>query len=326
MNPKNLTVKIERTPAQVELVKKLGSKNKMESMAAAEAIASILPAPILAVIEQAAIISSLYANMTYAAGEAPKIDLDPYFDVRNKQFVQVWSQVMAGGTATNFSQGLQALFVQTFPLTSACSLNKSTLRAANLDYLGKMLTKMAQEILVQREINGANILMASMAAAKIDFDKTNTAVTNLPMRRTVVADIFQPADFNNILTAYDRVVSSWVGGTPVEGKNGIDILLGSPEWMGQVRSMAYQPVNTLVLIPPPALLHWLLPMNCVTRSSVLRASRSSSVSSCARSGKWVLVKTIIPCSVITWAHSHSWISRRPVPLRSFQLLKRLSSV
>lgn len=244
MNTKNLTIKIERTPEQVELVKKLGSRNKLESMAAAEAIASILPAPILQVIQQAAIISSLYATQTYDAGQAPMIDLDPYFDVRAKNLVNVWSQSQPGGTATNFSQGLSQMFVQTFPLNSAASANKNLLRAANLDYLGAVLTKATQEILVQQEVNAANILMASTAQARIDFDKSNNAATNLVIARSAVADIFQPADFNKILTAYDRVVASWVGGTPAGAKNGVDVLLGSPEWMGQIRAMAYNPVNT----------------------------------------------------------------------------------
>jgi hypothetical protein len=51
-------------------------------------------------------------------------------------------------------------------------------------------------------------------------------------------------DFNKIMTKYRRIVSSWVGGTPVGVNSSITDLFGSPEWMGQVRSIAYQPVNT----------------------------------------------------------------------------------
>jgi hypothetical protein len=244
MKKNPFTIKIERTDAQIDLVKKLGSRNKVESMAAAEAIAAILPQPILQVILQAALFSSLYTTQGYDAGTAPFVNLDPYFDIRAKNFVQVWSQFQPGGTATNFSQGLSQLFVQVAPLTSAVSANKNSLRAADLDYLGAVLTKMAQEVLVQQEINAAQVLMGSIAGARIDFNAANTATDNLIISRSTAANIFGPADFNNIMTKYDRVVSSFVGGTPMGGKNGIDTIVGSVEWMGQVRAMAYNPVNT----------------------------------------------------------------------------------
>lgn len=244
MNSKSLKVKIDRTDAQVDLVKKLGSKNKSESMAAAEALAAVLPQPILQVILQSAVISDLFALQTYDAGTPASIDLDPYFDVRAKNLVQVWGQSQPGGTATNFVQGLSQLYVHTFPMDSAISMNKNALRAAKLDYLGASLTKMTQEVLVQAEANNANILMGSLAGARIDFDKTNNAVTNLTLARSNAAGVFSIADFNTLVTNYDRVVSSWVGGTPSVDKGGITVLLGSPEWMGQVRALAYQPVNT----------------------------------------------------------------------------------
>lgn len=244
MNSKSLKVKIERTDAQVDLVRKLGSKSKTESLAAAEALAAVLPQPVLQVILQSSVISDLFGLQSYDAGSPSVIDLDPYFDVRAKNLVQVWGASQPGGTATNFVQGLSQLFVHTFPLDSAISMNKNALRAANLDYLGASLTKMTQEVLVQMELNNANILMGSLAGARIDFDKSNNAASNLTLARANAAGVFSIADFNTLITNYDRVVASWVGGTPQVDKGGITVLLGSPEWMGQVRGMAYQPVNT----------------------------------------------------------------------------------
>jgi hypothetical protein len=158
--------------------------------------------------------------------------------------VQVWSQSQPGGTATNFTQGLSQLIMQVFPLTSAISVNKNALRAADLDYLGAALSRMVQEVLVQQEVNAASILMGSLAGGRIDFDKSNTAATNLTLARTNTSGVFQMADFNKIMTAYDRVIASWAGGTPTLDKGGIDVLLGSPEFFGQVRSMSYQAQNT----------------------------------------------------------------------------------
>ncbi len=46
------------------------------------------------------------------------------------------------------------------------------------------------------------------------------------------------------MTKYRRIMTSWLGGTPVGVNQDITDLFGSPEWMGQIRSIAYQPVNT----------------------------------------------------------------------------------
>ena len=68
MKKNPLKIDIKRTDAQVELVKKLGSRNKAESMAAQEAVAQVLAQPILQVIEQAPVISNLFSTTTYDEG------------------------------------------------------------------------------------------------------------------------------------------------------------------------------------------------------------------------------------------------------------------
>jgi hypothetical protein len=54
------------------------------------------------------------------------------------------------------------------------------------------------------------------------------------------------ADFNAMMIKYRRILTSWVGGTPVGVRASLTDLFGSPEWMGQIRAMAYQPSNTRV--------------------------------------------------------------------------------
>ena len=246
MNPKKRTLKIDfaKTPEQVALVKKLGSKHKLESLAAAEALAAIMARPILQVIEQAPVISNLYTTLTYSEGQAPVIPLDPYFDVRARNFLTVWTQSQPGGTAMNFTQGQSDLYVQTYPIYSEVAMNKNWLRAGNIDYLAANLTRLVQEVLLVQEANAAFILFNSLAAARIDGNAANNATNNLTLVRADTANVFQLDDFNNIMIGYDRTTASWVGGTPVNDQRSITDLLGSPEWMGQIRSIAYQPQNT----------------------------------------------------------------------------------
>lgn len=243
---RNLKITFAKTPEQKALVVKMGSKNKLESMAASEALAAVLARPILQVIEQAPVISNLYTTLTYDAGTPAVIPLDPYFDVRARNFLTIWTQSQPGGNAMNFTQGQSDLYVQTYPLYGEVAMNKNWLRAGNIDYLAANMTRIVQEVLLVQETNAAFVLFNSLPNARIDGNSANTATNNITMARSATAGVFQLDDFNTIMIGYDRTTASWVGGTPVNERRSITDLLGSPEWMGQVRSIAYQPQNTRV--------------------------------------------------------------------------------
>ena len=232
-------IEIKRTPEQVELIKKMGSKNKLESMAAQEAFASAIAPVILAVVEQAPVISNMYSNRPFAEGTAPSVPLDVLFDIRDRNFIQVTTQTQAGGLPTNFVHGLDELFLSVYELDSSVSMYKKYARDARLDVVAALLLRMAQEILVRQEINGASILMNALASAKGQTSGTPqiNAATN--------AGIFGLNDLNRLIVLAARSRPSWVGGTPVGGQ-AITDLLGSPEFFAQIRAIAYQPVNTQV--------------------------------------------------------------------------------
>lgn len=244
MNKRKFKVEFARTPEQIALVKQMGSKKKLESMAAAEALAAVMTRPILQVIEQAPVISNMFTTQTFDEGTPASIPLDPYFDVRNRNFLNVWQQSQPGGTAMNFVQGATDLFVQTYPIYSEIAMNKNQLRAGRLDYLAANMTRIVQEVLLVQETNGAFVLLNSIPGSRIDGNGANTAVSNIPVGRSATAGVFQLDDFNTILIGYDRTTASWVGGTPVNDRRNVTDLLGSPEWMGQIRAIAYQPSNT----------------------------------------------------------------------------------
>lgn len=246
MNPRkrNLKVSFDRTPEQIALVKAMGSANRTESLAAMEAVAAVMTQPILQVIEQAPVISNLYSTLTYESGTPSSIPLDDYFDVRQRNFLNTWTASQPGGTATNFVQGATELYVQTYPIESAISMNKNYLRAGNINHLANQLTRLVQEVLLVQETNAAFVLFNSLAGARIDGNAANSATNNLTIARTAAADVFQMDDFNTIMEMYDNVTASWVGGTPVNDLREITDLLGSPKWMSQIRSIAYQPQNT----------------------------------------------------------------------------------
>jgi hypothetical protein len=232
-------INIKRTPEQVALVKQLGSKNKVESMAAQEAFAAFISDVLLQVVEAAPVISNLYTTKSYAEGTSPSLPLDVMFDIRDAGYLQVWTQTIAGGLPTNFVHGLDELMVSVYSLDSAVSMGKKYARNARLDVVAAVLERLAQEILIKQETNGASILLKASADAR------QQGTTSPQIIKTATANVFTLDDLNRLITLAARSRPSWVGSTPVTN-NAITDLIGSPEFMEQIRSIAYQPVNTRV--------------------------------------------------------------------------------
>jgi len=232
-------ISIKKTAEQVALVKQLGSKNKAESMAAQEVFAAFIGDVILQVVEQAPVISNLYTSKGFAEGTAPSLPLDVLFDIRDRNYIQVFTQSAAGGVPTSYLHGLDELMVSTYNLSSAVSFGKKYAREARLDVVAAIMERMAQEILVKQEINGASILCKASADARYDVAGVQTP----QIIRSQTADLFSLGDLNRLMTLAARSRPSWAGGTPVGG-NSLTDLIGSPEYFEQIRAISYQPVNT----------------------------------------------------------------------------------
>lgn len=245
-NKNFLKVEFDHTPEQLALAQKLGSKNKGESMAAAEAIAAVVAEPLLKVIQQAPVFSNQFNPQSYGPGEAPVITLSQLFDVKQPGYFQVFSTSVAGGLQTNEMTGANEMVVQVHSMDGSASLEKRYVRTQRprLNTISDALARLAQEVLLKNNLHATNVLMGALANSYIDGNSGNTGVSNLQIFRTATQGVFQIDDFNTIMTRYRRIVSSWVGGTPIGVNSEITDLFGSPEWMAQIRTIAYQPQNT----------------------------------------------------------------------------------
>jgi len=246
-NKKNLNylhVDIKLTPEQQSIVRELASNNRTESLAAQEAIAAAVNRPLLQIIEQAPVFANWFQLYSVGPNEAPKLPLSLFFDIKQRDYLHVFTQSMAGGMATNFVQGISDMYVSTYPYQGGASLDKSFIRSSNLQAVAQTLERLAQEVLILQNRNATNIIMASLAAARIDGNSSNTAVSNLEVIRARTAGVFGLQEFNDMKTKYRRVVASWVGGTPLGIKASLTDLAVSPEIMGQIRAISFQPQNT----------------------------------------------------------------------------------
>lgn len=246
MSKNFLKININYTPEQIALARKLGSNNRTESIAAAEAIAAVISEPLLKVIQQAPVFSNHFRKQTYGPDEPPVVPLTPLFDVKSPGYMLSFSVSQAGGLSTNQMTGANEAIVQPLNISAGASIDKKYMRSQRprLNVLADELQRLAQEILVKQNMYATSVLMAALANSFIDGNSANTATSNYQIYRTATAGTFTMDDFNTILTKYRRIVSSWTGGTPLGQPSKITDLFGSPEWMGQVRSIAYQPVNT----------------------------------------------------------------------------------
>lgn len=231
-----MKIKLENNENQVELIKAAGSKNRATSEAAMEVLASLVSPIIQTVIDAAASSQAIYTNLPYNQDSAPSIPLDLYID-KDVDYVRVWSQSIAGGLPTNHIQGLQELKFTTYQLDSAVSMLKQFARVGGLNNLARALNRVAQELLVKREINAFTPVLAAVAQASThNLSHVIGAAT---------AQTFQLDDLNKLLTRARKINAATINnGTPASPAKGLTDIFVSPEILEDIRSFVYQPLNT----------------------------------------------------------------------------------
>jgi hypothetical protein len=237
-------IKIKRDSDAAKLITQIGSKNKSESLAASEAFAAFIGGVIQTVLDQAPTMGNIFKQETFIEGASPSLPLDVYFDVKDRNFINVTTQAIPGGLATSEVKGLSEMFVSTYNLDSAISMPKKYAREARLNVLAAGMQRMAQEILVKQEINSASILFKALADGRYDAQGDGNE-DDFQVIRSSTANQFSLDEFNRLVTLISRSKGSWFNnGTPVGGGQSITHLLGSLEFLEQIRAIAYQPVNT----------------------------------------------------------------------------------
>ncbi len=236
-----MKINIQRTEDQLALVRAMGSNNREEAYEAQAAIAQLLAPVISEVINNAVTVGSLFTTIPFGEDDNPSIPLDLYYDITDEDYIQVYSQQVAGGLP--YSQVFPAhneLKFSTYTLDSALAFDKKYARKARLDVVSKTFTRLAQEVMLKQERTAFNVL----AAALVKGDTTSGSAGDHIIGSTAESR-FVLHDLNRLMTKAKRINSSFVGGTPVGGsKVGITDLLVSPEIIQEVRAMSYNPINT----------------------------------------------------------------------------------
>jgi len=237
-----MKITIKQTDDQLALIRAMGSNNREEAYEAQAAVAELLSPVVSEVINNAPTIGNLYSTISYGEYENPSLPLDLFHDINDENYIQVYSQQVAGGLP--YSQVFPAhneLKFSTYTLDSALAFDRKYVRSSRLDVVSKTFTRMAQEVLYKQTKTAFNVLATALVKGK---GNTNTAGSQVIA--STAADRFVLADFNNLITKSKRINSSFDHGTPIGGvRSGITDLLVSPEMVEELRAMAYNPINTV---------------------------------------------------------------------------------
>jgi len=234
-----MKIQLKNTPEQIELVKAMASRDKTVAYEAQAAVAKFIQPVLNKVIQQAPVLSNLFSELPFLPDDNPSIPMDLYYDVTDKDIVEIWSQKVAGGLASSeVVPTVSELKISTYTLDTAVSFDRKYAAKHRMDVIGKTFTRAAQEILNFQNKISASIIMASLANATTN-GKKHVQFSNAQNQ-------FVLADLNELLTLSKRIWTSWYGGTPEGGisRRGVTDLLVSPEIVEQVRAMTYNPINT----------------------------------------------------------------------------------
>lgn len=239
-----MRIKLKNTPEQVELIKALGSKNRLVAAEASEAFAAFLGPVIQRVILQAGTASQIYTDAPFDENDSPSYPLDLYYQELNNGYVSVYSQTLAGGLPSSQDvSAIQEVKIATYRLDSAVSINKRYARQARLDIIAKLVERMSQEVLVKQERNAWAVILKALGEA------STTPSGGAALKHYIAAGTagqFKLDDLNKLMTRVKRVNESWAGGTTSDPySTGLTDLYVSPEIKEKIRAFAYNPLNTV---------------------------------------------------------------------------------
>ena len=235
-----MKIKLKNTPEQVELVKAIGSRDVAVAREATEAFAAFIGPVVSKVLLQAGTASAIYSDAPYDEDDNPSLPLDLYYN-QSQDYVTTWSQTVAGGLPSSTVEGFSEMKVSTYRLDSAVSFLKRYARRGRLDVVSKAVERMSNEVLVKQERNAWAVVLKALAEARSNgADHIVDAAT---------PGTIQLADLSNLMTLVKRINTSYAGGTTTD-TYGLTDLFMSPEGMGQIRELAFNPISANTAVNP----------------------------------------------------------------------------
>ena len=240
-----MNITLTRTQEQVELIKAMASKNRNVAQEAQAAAAEFISPVLAEVINNAPSLSNMFNSFSFNEDDNPSIPLDLYHDITDEDYIEIYTQNTPGGLpSNNIAPTHSELKFTTYRLETALDFDRRYAARSRLDVVSKTFSRLAQELMLKQEVTSANLILGVLANAQSEFSSGGTSNKKDHVIQSVNADQFLLADVNRLITHAKRINTAWNKGTPVTQNRGVTDLLISPEIMGEIRAMAYNPINT----------------------------------------------------------------------------------
>ena len=181
----------------------------------------------------------MFTSFSFNEDDNPSIPLDLYHDINDTDYIEIYTQNVPGGLpSNNIAPSHSELKFTTYRLETALDFDRKYAARSRLDVVSKTFSRLAQELMLKQESTSANLLLGVLAVAKTNSSSANHVI------KSTNEDQFLLHDVNRLITHAKRINTAWNQGTPLTQNRGVTDLLISPEIMGEIRSMAYNPINT----------------------------------------------------------------------------------
>jgi hypothetical protein len=234
-----MNITLTNTKEQVELIKAMASKDRNVAYEAQAAAAELIGPVLSEVINNAPSLSNMFSSFSFNEDDNPSIPLDLYHDINDTDYIEIYTQNVPGGLpSNNIAPSHSELKFTTYRLETALDFDRKYAARSRLDVVSKTFSRLAQELMLKQESTSANLLLGVLAVAKTNSSSANHVI------KSTNEDQFLLHDVNRLITHAKRINTAWNQGTPLTQNRGVTDLLISPEVMGEIRAMAYNPINT----------------------------------------------------------------------------------
>jgi len=234
-----MNITLTNTKEQVELIKAMASKDRNVAYEAQAAAAELIGPVLSEVINNAPSLSNMFTSFSFNEDDNPSIPLDLYHDINDTDYIEIYTQNVPGGLpSNNIAPSHSELKFTTYRLETALDFDRKYAARSRLDVVSKTFSRLAQELMLKQESTSANLLLGVLAVAKTNSSSANHVIKSTNENQFLLHDV------NRLITHAKRINTAWNQGTPLTQNRGVTDLLISPEIMGEIRAMAYNPINT----------------------------------------------------------------------------------
>jgi len=233
-----MKIKLKEKPEHIELVKAMGSIDADVSKEALKVFARLVGPLAKKVIDETDPITGLYDRLSVGEYEPRTIPLDDYHNIEDADYVRVSYAGRPGDLGYNQVVGSDDVAFSTFVIGSAIAMMKKYLKAGRIAHAEAGIRKLINEVRFKMKRQAIQPILDGLANAETNGRKH--------LIRSNTANQLGLDDFNRLQVMASRILTSGLGDTP-DGLNKsgiIDTMFMSPEMVGEIRSISYQPMNT----------------------------------------------------------------------------------